>query len=59
MKKLALAALLATVGTAAMATSGYVEPIVEPEIVVAHSSSSVGGIVVPLLLLLVALAVAS
>ena len=57
MKKLALAALLAVVGTAAFA-SGYPEPMVEPEVVVAHSSSSVGGIVVPLLLLLL-VAVAS
>jgi hypothetical protein len=57
MKKLALAAVLATVGTAAFA-SGYTTPIVEPEVVVAHSSSSVGGIVIPLLLLLVIAAVA-
>lgn len=58
MKKLALAALLAVAGTAAVA-SGYVEPVVEPEVVVTHSSSSVGGIIVPLLLLLVVAAVAS
>ncbi len=58
MKKLALAGLLAVVGTAALA-SGYVEPIVEPEVVVAHSSSSVGGIVIPLLLLVLVAALAS
>lgn len=58
MKKLALAGLMAVVGTAAFA-SGYVEPIVEPEVVVAHSSSSVGGIVIPLLLLLLVAAAAS
>jgi len=58
MKKFALAGLLAVVGTAALA-SGYTEPHVEPEVVVAHSSSSVGGILVPLLLLLVVAAVAS
>lgn len=59
MKKLALAALLVVAGTAAMAGS-YVEPIVEPEVIVAHSSSSVGGVVIPLLLLLVvAAAIAS
>lgn len=59
MKKLALAALLVVVGTAAMAGS-YAEPIVEPEVIVAHSSSSVGGVLIPLLLLLVvAAAVAS
>ncbi len=50
MKKFALAAVLATVGTAALA-SGYVVPTVEPEVVVAHSSSSVGGVLIPILLL--------
>ena len=58
MKKIALAGLLAVVGTAALAT-GYVEPYVEPEVVVAHSSSSVGGIVIPLLLLVLVAALAS
>jgi len=58
MKKLALAGLMAIVGTAAFA-SGYVAPVVEPEVVVAHSSSSVGGVVVPLLLLLVVAALAN
>ncbi|MCB1361331.1 MAG: hypothetical protein H6899_14935 [Rhodobacter sp.] len=58
MKKLALAGLMAVVGTAALA-SGYVEPMVEPEVVVAHSSSSVGGVVVPLLLLLLVAALAN
>ena len=43
MKKLALAGLMAVVGTAALA-SGYVEPMVEPEVVVAHSSSSVSAL---------------
>lgn len=50
MKKLALAAMIAVIGTAALAGS-YAEPIVEPEVIVAHSSSSVGGILIPLLLL--------
>lgn len=58
MKKLALAGLMAVVGTAAFA-SGYVAPVVEPEVVVAHSSSSVGGIVIPLLLLLLVAAAAN
>lgn len=58
MKKLALAAVVVLAGTAAFAGS-YVEPIVEPEVIVAHSSSSVGGIVIPLLLLLVVAAVAA
>ncbi|HPD92210.1 MAG: hypothetical protein H6900_03985 [Rhodobacter sp.] len=58
MKKLALAGLMAVVGTAALA-SGYVEPMVEPEVVVAHSSSSVGGVIVPLLLLVLVAALAN
>ncbi|GAB4268430.1 MAG: hypothetical protein Kow0013_19160 [Pararhodobacter sp.] len=58
MKKLALAGLMAVAGTAAFA-SGYVAPVVEPEVVVAHSSSSMGGIVVPLLLLLLVAALAN
>lgn len=58
MKKLALAGLLAVVGSAALA-SGYVAPVVEPEVVVAHSSSSVGGIVIPLLLLILVAALAN
>lgn len=58
MKKLALAGLFAVAGTAAFA-SGYVAPVVEPEVIVAHSSSSVGGVVIPLLLLLVIAAVIS
>ena len=58
MKKLALAGLMAVVGTAAFA-SGYVEPIVEPEVVVAHSASSVGGIGLPRRLRRLAAAAAS
>mgnify|MGYP003383206725 CR=1 FL=1 len=58
MKKLALAALLAVAGTAAFA-SGYTEPMVEPEVIVAHSSSSVGGVVIPLLLLILVAALAN
>jgi len=59
MKKLALAALIAVTGSAALA-SGYVAPpYVEPEVIVAHSSSSVGGIVVPLLLLIIVAALAA
>ena len=60
MKKLALAGLIAIAGTAAMA-SGYVAPapMMEPEVIVAESSSSVGGIVVPLLLLVLIAALAN
>lgn len=59
MKKLALAAaVVAFAGTTAFAGS-YVEPVIEPEVIVAHSSSSAGGIVIPLLLLLLVAAAAS
>ena len=51
MKKLALIAFAIVAGTAAYAGS-YVEPVVEPEVIVAHSSSSASGILIPLLLLL-------
>jgi len=57
MKKIALAAVVVMAGTAAFAGS-YVDPVVEPEVIVAHSSSSVGGIVIPLLLLLLVAAAA-
>lgn len=56
MKKLALAAMIAVAGSAAMAGT-IIEPIIEPEVIVAHSSSSVGGIIIPILLL-VGLAIA-
>jgi len=59
MKKLVLAGVFAAVGTAAFA-SGYVAPpVMEPEVVVAHSSSSVGGVVIPLLLLILVAALAN
>jgi beta-lactam-binding protein with PASTA domain len=55
MKKIALVAALALAGTAAFA--GNPEPVVVPE-VEAQTSSSAGGILVPLLLL-VAIAAAA
>jgi len=55
MKKLVLATAFVVAGSTAFAGS-IVEPVVEPEVVVAHSSSAVGGIVIPLLLLLVLIA---
>lgn len=60
MKKLALAAVLATLGTAAVA-GGYEAPVMEaPVIVEETASSSAGGLLVPLLILaLVAAAVAA
>lgn len=57
MKKIALAAAFALVGTASLA-GNLVEPRVEPQVVVAHSSSSASGVIVPLLLLVVLAAVA-
>ncbi len=56
MKKLALAALIAVAGTAAMAGT-IIEPVIEPEVVVEHTHSSMGGIIIPILLL-VGLAIA-
>ena len=58
MKKLALAAAMISGGTAAFAGK-YGDPVIEPEVIVAHSSSSAGGIVVPLLLLLVLIGLAA
>ena len=58
MKKIALAAALSITATTAFA-GGMVEPVMEPAVVEAGTSSS-GGIVLPLLLLVaVAAAVAS
>ena len=51
MKKLALAALIVVAGTAAAMAGSYVDPVIEPEVIVAQTSSS-SGIVIPLLLLL-------
>jgi hypothetical protein len=58
MKKIALAAALSVAATTAFA-GGMVEPVMEPAVVEAGTSSS-GGIILPLLLLVaVAAAVAS
>ncbi len=57
MKKLALAAALSVVATGAFA-GGYVEPVIEPVVVVEDTSSTAGGILVPaiaVLLLILAL----
>ncbi|MEJ6393361.1 hypothetical protein V8J82_08855 [Gymnodinialimonas sp. 2305UL16-5] len=57
MKKLALAAALSVVATGAFA-GGYVEPVIEPVVIVEETSSSAGGILVPaiaVLLLVLAL----
>lgn len=57
MKKLALAAVLSVVATGAFA-GGYVEPVIEPVVIVEDTSSSAGGILVPILaLVLIAAAV--
>lgn len=53
MKSIALAAALSLAATTAFAGS-YVEPVMEPEVMVDHgSSSSGGGVLVPLIALLV------
>jgi hypothetical protein len=57
MKKIALAAALSVAATSAFA-GGAVEPMATPEAVAGNTSSSAGGYLVPLLLL-VALAVAA
>lgn len=57
MKKLALAAAFATVGTAAMAGSlgaPVVEPVIQPEIIVEHTRATGPGIIIPILLLVAA-----
>jgi len=53
MKKLALAALFAVVGGAAMA-GALADPIIEPEIIVEHTTMSAAGIIIPILLLVAA-----
>jgi hypothetical protein len=59
MKKLALAAALSVVATGAFA-GGVVEPVMEPVVVVEDTSTSAGGILVPILaLVLIAAAVAA
>ena len=60
MKKLALAAALSVVATGAFA-GGVIEPaVIEPVVIVEDTSSSAGGILVPVLaLILIAAAVAA
>jgi hypothetical protein len=57
MKKLALAALFATAGTAAMAGAlgaPIVEPVIQPEIIVEQTRAMGAGIIIPILLLVAA-----
>jgi hypothetical protein len=57
MKKLALAAALSVVATGAFA-GGVVEPVMVPEVVVEDTTSTAGGILVPVLaLILIAAAI--
>ena len=58
MKKIALAAAFATLATGAFA-GNIVEPTMEPEVIVEDTSSSAGGIMVPLLALVLIAAAAS
>ncbi|ABN77961.1 hypothetical protein GQF56_01305 [Rhodobacter sphaeroides] len=57
MKKLVLAAALSIAATSAFA-GGMAEPVMEPAVVEAETASS-GGILVPLMLLVVVAAVAA
>jgi hypothetical protein len=57
MKKVALAAALSLAATSAFA-GGFVEPVMEPEVIIEETAGTSGGIVVPLLLLAVVAAVA-
>lgn len=58
MKKLALAAALSVAATTAFA-GNMSEPMMEPEIIIEDTSSSAGGILVPLLFLVLVAAAAS
>ena len=58
MKKIALAAALAVTASTASA-GGLVEPVMEPAVVEAKTSSSASGILIPLLILLLVAAAAS
>ena len=58
MKKIALAAAFATLATGAF-SGNMVEPTMEPEVIVEDTSSSAGGILVPLLALVLIAAAAS
>jgi hypothetical protein len=51
-------AILAVMGSAAVA-GGLAEPTMEPEVVVKKTSSSAGGILIPLLILILVAAAAS
>lgn len=54
MKKLALAALFATAGTAAVAgglAAPVLEPTIQPEVIVEQARAAAGGILIPILLL--------
>lgn len=60
MKKLALAAALSVAATSAFAGGYAVEPVLEPVVIVEETSSSAGGVLVPILaLVLIAAAIAS
>lgn len=58
MKKIALAAAITLTTTAAFA-GGMADPIIEPEIIETATSSSAGGLLIPLLLIAVAVAASS
>lgn len=60
MKKLALAAALSVAATSAFAGGYAVEPVLEPVVIVEETVASGGGVLVPLLaLILIAAAIAA
>jgi len=58
MKKLAIAAAFSLAATSSFAGS-LAAPVMEPEVIVEDTSSSAGGILVPILFLIAIVAVAS
>ena len=60
MKKTLLASAAIAMAATPALSGGYVEPIVEPEIIIEDTASTSAGIIVPLMLLvLIAVAIAS
>lgn len=53
MKKIAIAAAVLAVAATAAHAGAYVDPIIEPEIIIEETRSSGAGYLVPLLFLLV------
>lgn len=58
MKKIALAAAVIAVAATAAHAGAYVDPIIEPEIIIEDTRSSGSGFIVPLIFLLIVAGVA-